>query len=355
MSGGFTSVGVGFINPSGAFVAQGGLGLSHPPQDFALGGGGVLPFNPTVDLNFASNAYYGVSGAPTSFLTTVRAAPAAYASDVLGNWISFGANIPRITNAGLLVEESRTNLFLNSQAPVTQTITVTSSSVYTVSVYGNATLVLSGAGTGTVTQGNPVTFTASSTSLTVTVSGAGGSFQNAQVELGAFATSPIVTAGAAGTRAGDVIVLTSPPAFGSAYTVFGSGTPKAPNAASANQFLLCVDDGTGNNRVNVNRNSTGLNAPSTQSGGVLTSIGLGTAWAQNMLGKNAISVASGAQASSFNGGAVDTAAGALPVGVANTRIGTNQASVAFWDGTISRVALWATSALTGAQLQQITT
>ena len=124
-----------------------------------------------------------------------------------GHWSSFAANVPRITDQGLLVEEARTNLFLNSQAPVTQTVTVVSSSVYTVSVYGNASVVLSGATAGTVTQGNPKTFTAGSTSLVCTVSGAGGTFQNVQVELGGFATSPIVTAGSTVTRAADVITL----------------------------------------------------------------------------------------------------------------------------------------------------
>src|SRR5215467_10750232 len=106
MRGDFIAGSTGFVRTSlGSFVNNG---------DFVAGGGGfgpnwVLPFNPTLDLNFATGQYFGVSGAPTSFLTTVRAAPPAYAVDSSGNWTSFGANVPRITNLGLLVEESRTN------------------------------------------------------------------------------------------------------------------------------------------------------------------------------------------------------------------------------------------------------
>jgi len=71
----------------------------------------------------------------------------------------------------LLVEDTHTNLFLNPLTPVTQSITVILGSVYTISVIGVGSVVLSGAGLGTVTQNNPITITASSTTLTCTISG----------------------------------------------------------------------------------------------------------------------------------------------------------------------------------------
>lgn len=111
-----------------------------------------------------------------------------------------GSDIPDATLKGFLIEPARTNLFLNSTAPATQSITVVNSSVYTVSVKDTGSIVLSGAGTGTVTEGSNVTFTASSTSVTCTVS---GSLELAQVELGTFATSFIKTAGSTVTRLAD--------------------------------------------------------------------------------------------------------------------------------------------------------
>jgi hypothetical protein len=65
-----------------------------------------------VDMDFANGRYFG--GALTDFLACTRAST-AYALDTSNNLISFGVNIPRITNLGLLSEEARTNLLLQSQ------------------------------------------------------------------------------------------------------------------------------------------------------------------------------------------------------------------------------------------------
>lgn len=95
-----------------------------------------------------------------------------------------------------LQEPARTNLFLNSRTPVTQTVTVASGTTYTVSGSGVGSVVLSDAGTGTVTTGNDVTFTASSTSLVCTVT----DMDWVQVEAGSFSTMIIDTLGASETR-----------------------------------------------------------------------------------------------------------------------------------------------------------
>lgn len=92
---------------------------------------------------------------------------------------------------------ARTNLFLNSQAPVTQNITVVSGSTYTVSVGAGGSATLSNAGTGSATSTTPFTFVASSTTLTVTIVSLP---IWCQVELGTYASPLIVTAGTALTR-----------------------------------------------------------------------------------------------------------------------------------------------------------
>jgi len=77
----------------------------------------VNPSNPPdIDFNFTLNSAWtkGVGTASASSLLTCSRASVAYASDNSGNWIQFAANTPRITNSGLLVEESRTNSIRNN-------------------------------------------------------------------------------------------------------------------------------------------------------------------------------------------------------------------------------------------------
>lgn len=100
---------------------------------------------------------------------------------------------------GLLKEIERTNLFLNSAAPVTQDVT-TVADTYTVSVIGTGTVTLSGTGVGVASEGSPLTVACSAGTLTCTVAG-GPSY--VQVELGISTSSMIITAGSPVTRAQD--------------------------------------------------------------------------------------------------------------------------------------------------------
>lgn len=84
-------------------------------------------------LDFANNYYRG-SGAQGSSPSALPGynftrALAAYAEDTAGNLIQFASGVPRITNKGVLIEESRTNLALQSDARGTSPWTVQSGSV----------------------------------------------------------------------------------------------------------------------------------------------------------------------------------------------------------------------------------
>ena len=81
------------------------------------------------------------------------------------------------------------NLASNPTAPATQTITVVSGADYTVECTG-VSIALSGAGTGTVTEGNPVEITAGSTSLTLTVAGSTGTLWAYRSDLGGMVNNP---------------------------------------------------------------------------------------------------------------------------------------------------------------------
>lgn len=109
---------------------------------------------------------------------------------------------------GMLIEQSSTNLLLNSETLSTQTVTVVDTSAYTLSFYGTGSVVSTGAliasttGTGAYKK-TSLSFTASGSSVTFTVT---GSVKYAQLELGNKSTSWIKTLGTSASRSTDVII-----------------------------------------------------------------------------------------------------------------------------------------------------
>jgi len=150
----------------------------------------VLPTDGSGDLNFAR----------TTTATRVN-------QNGLIEEVAIG--VPRLdyTNGGcpsLLLEPASTNLYLNSDAIVTQNITTLASS-YTVSFYGTGTITFTGTYSGSLIGtgiGNRVsiTFTATAGALTSTVS---GTVTKGQAENLSYASSYIPTPGTAITRTAD--------------------------------------------------------------------------------------------------------------------------------------------------------
>jgi len=106
---------------------------------------------------------------------------------------------------GQIVESvGATNVLLNSFAPATQTVSVSDATTYTLSVYGSGSAEITAGGSGTATDGSPLTFTTAGTSVTVTVT---GTLEVFQLEAGSAATSPIETTGSAVTRAADIATI----------------------------------------------------------------------------------------------------------------------------------------------------
>lgn len=180
---------------------------------------------------------------PSGLVSTfTRNSTATYIDDGLVK--TAGIDVIRFQNGRYLCELAATNRFLQSGTPATQVITVVSGTVYTVQCYGSGSIVLSGAGTGSVVEGAPITFTASSTSLTCTVS---GSLNRAQVETGTQATSYIPTTTVPMGRVADVLHYTVGDVItqgqGSLYCEFTAGQ------AGQVRYGLFLSDGTLSNSI----------------------------------------------------------------------------------------------------------
>jgi hypothetical protein len=193
-------------------------------------------------------------------VTFTRTGNTATVTNSSGVIVGVNADIPRfdfdpvtLVCRGLLIEESRTNVLLNSLIDGailgTQAVVVTAAA-RTLSFYGTGQVVLSGAASATVTgtgaypTRTTFTFTPSAGVLTLTVT---GTVQFAQLELGSFATSYIPTTTTALTRNADVATMTGTN-FSDWYNAT-EGTFVVSATVSALQTIVQVDDGSNNNRI----------------------------------------------------------------------------------------------------------
>lgn len=196
-------------------------------------------------------------------VTTSRALNTATRFNANGAIEIVNANIPRydydpvsLTCRGQLIEETRSNLFLNSLIDgtnlATQSVTL-SAIAYTVSFYGTGNIVISGGHSATVTGSGAFptrktyTFTPTAGSSTFTVS---GTVSYAQVEAGTFATSYIPTAASSATRNADVVTMTGTN-FNSWYNASeGTFAAKAStfSSVSTDKFIVNANAGGYPNR-----------------------------------------------------------------------------------------------------------
>jgi hypothetical protein len=207
---------------------------------------------PIADLRFDLNVLQ-LGGASYNTPSAIPGWTFARASEgrSLDGTLNFASGIPRIVpGLGILVEEARTNLFLNSSAPATQNVTITAAA-HTITVWGSGSVTVA-AGTATISNGGVVT---AGSPRTIGCTGAGtisvtvtGSPTYVQVEAGSFGTSPIVTTGAAATRAADVPYVDGLSVL-APFSLVASGTLPTDTASGQKHLANLGQGADSNNRV----------------------------------------------------------------------------------------------------------
>jgi len=302
------------------------------------------------------------NGVLAPFVTFTRASTATY-FDAAGVMQTAAVNTPRIDYdpdtlelRGLLIEEQRTNLLLNSAALSTQSVTV-AAVPHTLSFTGTGTVTLSGASTAGPLVGTgannrvTLTFTPTAGSLTLTVS---GSVTLAQLEAGTFATSYIPTEGTAVTRAADVAVCTDLAAIG--YATEGTFFAEAGGRSNGTRALLNFRLGTSNpNEHSFYKSSTSPVYVSKVSTAQCVLVPAGS-WATDQVRKFAAAYKTDDFAAVLSGGtpATDTA-GSVPTAMQLDRfwVGSTAGVADYWNGRIRHLRYYPRR-LTNDQLQALT-
>ena len=165
----------------------------------------------------AAGAVWKIDNVTVKEITGTVGMPSDYTRNVGGLFPArFDYDPVSLAPRGILIEEQRTNLLLNSlingTSLATQNVTV-AAVAHTFSFYGTGTVTVSGAhsavivGTGAYPARTTLTFTPSAGTLTVTVA---GTVQFANLEAGAFATSYIPTVASQVTRTADQASIVAP-------------------------------------------------------------------------------------------------------------------------------------------------
>jgi hypothetical protein len=267
---------------------------------------------------------------------------------------------------GLLIEEQRTQLLLNSSLAgtslATQNVTVTAVA-HTLSFYGTGTVALSGTstagplvGSGAYPIRSTLTFTPTAGTLTLTVT---GTVQFAQLEVGSFATSFIPSAASQVTRAADSASIIGnnfarwyTQGVGTAYSEFDF---VAAPLGTGNKGVYSLYLNASNNITSYASNSAGKLSDIVADGGVaqaaFTSVAVLSA---NTVYKDALAFSLNDFSRSLNGAAVQTdASGTVPLGLTTLRLGWDDTSTPTLNGHIKRFAYYPRR-LANTELQGIT-
>lgn len=371
--------------------------------------GWVLP-RAVVDIDFANNRAFGAN-IRGSGLTCTRSSTADYVDDLQGVYSTRPAAVPRISNKGLLVEGTATNVVLrnrdhtqaawvkvsmttaldqvgidgtaNSASSLTatgangtslQSITVGSSSrmgsafVRRITGTGTINMTIDGVTYTAITLTSnwsrvnvPLqTLTAVVMGFQIVTSGDAIAVDFVQNEVGPNMTSPILTAGVAVARSADVVSLTGGPPLNLAKgcSLFAQGVPVAAVAFASSQSIAGISDGTTNNRLILFRTgTTAIESGLAAAGGVTILSGSSAAvWTAGVRGKamvayqpdNGAGAGFGDHANTFNATTSGAATSAGTMAALTAlQFGTNGGAAGPFFGYVERVAVFDFRVLNG--------
>ena len=281
-------------------------------------------------------------------LASFARASAANYRDSTGAVVSAAADEARIDRdplslavRGLLIEEARTNLLLNSAALSTQSVSVTAQA-YTLSFYGTGTVTLSGASTagpltGTATGTRvSLTFTPSAGSLTLTVS---GSVLYAQLEAGQCPTTWITTTGTSASRARETCAISGfGPLHSTAGTLYAEVLmPFTPPSDGVLRRIVQLDAGSEADRISLHLSGASVYMDMQTASAAQVSASLGSLTA-NVAKKVAYAWSTNDCAGVIGGGNIVTDTSAtVPTGLTTARLGNASASGSDLSGYIRAV------------------
>jgi hypothetical protein len=314
----------------------------------------IGPAPPSLDLGFL------VPGTLPPGVAFTRATTGTY-FDATGTLQTAAINAPRwdynpntLALNGILIEEARTNVLLNSATLGTQSVTVTAQA-YVLSFTGTGTITKSGAATGALvgtgaSQRVWQTFTPTAGSLTLTVT---GTVSNAQLEAGGlFPTSYIPTTAASATRAADVASMPTG-TWLSALPGTMVAEANVPTLTGATFTHVTIDDGTAANRIIIRNIATVASALYVTANATTATASIGSVAAGANF-KAGAALLSGSVYGTVNGGTIVTASGAAPSGLTTLRIGNSTPVTQALNGWMRRIRYWP-RALSNAELQSVTT
>jgi len=290
-------------------------------------------------------------------VTFTRTGDTATVTNSSGNIVGINANLPRfdfdpITLAckGLLIEESRTNVLVNSLingTNLTTQIVTTTAVAYTLSFYGTGNIVLSGTSSSTQTGSGAYpsrkthTFTPTAGALTLTVS---GTVQYAQLEVGGFVTSFIPTTTAT-TRNNDVATMTGTN-FSSWYNASqGAITVWFDTNATGQGGVFSINNGSSAQRIDYR--SGAASGYVFINGGLAMFLGSPT---KGILRKACVAIKNADFAGQVTGGTFRTATDAIPTGLSTLNIGSLDGPTHFVNGHIAKI-LYYPQRLINAEVQ----